>query len=209
MARRVNKKFLTILSLLIMGGLISLVVLPKLRKQDTGVLWQRADKQAAVAREQKTPEAYKAAKEYYSKAYRADQANVEGLVKFGDLLHESVRFDLEDMRKDLQMWDQALQVDPRYVPALERIMNAYIDGCRILPSAEGFKILSEKAGALAKVQPNNIRAQAYQQIGIVGGWLSASPIKESDVEDSIKKLIELSKQVPDEVDIPGYIAKAG
>src|SRR5258706_10727275 len=207
MARRVNKKFLTILSLVIMGGLIALVALPKLRKQDTKVLWERADKQAAIARDQKTPEAYKAAKELYYKAYRADQANVEGLVKFGDLLHESVRFDLDDMRKDLVMWDQALQVDPRYVPALERIMNAFIEGCRILPSADGFKLLNEKAGALAKLQPNNIRAQSYEQIGIVGGWLSASPIKESDVEDSIKKLIELPKQVPDDVDIPWYIAK--
>src|SRR2546430_4133138 len=207
MARRVNKKFLTILSLIIMGGLIALVALPKLRKQDTKVLWEHADKQWSAAREQRTPEAYKTAKEYYYKAYRADQANVEGLVKFGDFLHESVRFDLEDLRKDLAMWDQALQVDPSYVPALERIMNAFIEGCRIQPHADGFKMLSEKAAALAKVQPKNVRAQAYEQVGIIGAWLSASPIKESDVEDSLKKLIELAKQVPDEVDVPWYIAK--
>ncbi len=43
MARRVNKKFLTILSLVIMGGLLAAVALPKLRKPDTAVLWERAD----------------------------------------------------------------------------------------------------------------------------------------------------------------------
>ena len=57
MARRVNKKFLTILSLIIMGTQLSAVALPKLlHKQDTGILWERADKQLALAREQKSPQ---------------------------------------------------------------------------------------------------------------------------------------------------------
>ena len=102
MARRVNKKFLTILSLVIMGGLLAAVALPKLRKPDTAVLWERADKQLAIAREQKTREAYVLGKELFVKAYRADPNNVEGMLKYGDMLHELARYDLEEVGKDVQ-----------------------------------------------------------------------------------------------------------
>ena len=90
MARRVNKKFLTILSLVIMGGLLGAVAFSKFKKPDAGLLWERAYKQLETARAEKDPQAYKLAKEHFAKAFRADPNNIEGMVKYGDLLHEHV-----------------------------------------------------------------------------------------------------------------------
>src|SRR5258705_1803924 len=168
MARRVNKKFLTILSLAIMGSLLTAVALPKLlRKTDTGILWERAEKQLAIAREQKSAEEYKLAKEYSVKAYRADQNNVEGMLKYGDMLHELARYDLDEVGKDVQAWERTLEINPRYVPALERLVDAYMELCRLQPLPEGFKRLGDRAAALHRVQEDNLKADAYEQIGII------------------------------------------
>src|SRR4051812_45641692 len=208
MARRVNKKFLTILSLVIMGGLLTAVALPKLRKTDTGILWERADKQLSIARDQKSPEQYKLAKELYVKAYRADPNNVEGMIKYGDMLHELARYDLEEVGKDVQAWEHTLEINPAYVPALERLVDAYMELCRLQPLPEGFKRLGDRAATLHRAQENNIKAAAYEQIGIVGAWLSGAPTRESEIEVAVTKLIDLAKQKPDEVEIPWHIAKA-
>ena len=166
MARRVNKKFLTILSLIIMGTLLSAVALPKLlHKQDTGILWERADKQLALAREQKSPQQYKVAKELYVKAYRADPNNIEGMLKYGDMLHELARYDLEEVGKDVQAWERTLEINPAFVPALERLVDAYMELCRLQPLPEGFKRLGDRAATLHHVQESNIKAAAYEQIG--------------------------------------------
>ncbi|HEV8606904.1 MAG TPA: tetratricopeptide repeat protein [Tepidisphaeraceae bacterium] len=209
MARRVNKKFLTILSLVIMGGLLAAVALPKmLRKADTGILWERADKQLALAREQKSAEQYKIAKEYYVKAYRADPNNVEGMLKYGDMLHELARYDLEEVGKDVQAWERTLEINPKYVPALERLVDAYMELCRLQPVPEAFKRLSDRAAALHRAQEDNVKAEAYEHIGIVGAWLSGAPTRESEIELSVAKLIDLAKLKSDEVEIPWHVAKA-
>ena len=209
MARRVNKKFLTILSLVIMGSLLSAVALPKLlHKTDTPVLWERADKQTAIARQEKSAAQYKLAKEFYVKAFRADPNNIEGMLKYGDMLHELARYDLEEVGKDVQAWERTLEINPRFVPALERLVDSYMELCRLQPLPEGFKRLSERAAALHRAQESNVKAEAYEHIGIIGAWLSGSPTRESEIEVSVNKLIELAKQKPDEVEIPWHVAKA-
>src|SRR5215212_10004569 len=160
MARRVNIKFLSILSLVVMGSFIAAVAVPKiLRKNDTHLLWERADKQLAAAREQKTSDAYKAAEEAFIKAARADQNNVEGLTKYGDMLHEQVRYDLDKIGADAKIWERTLEINPRYVPALERLIDAYLELCRLQPIPENFKHLSERAAALHRAQENNTKAE--------------------------------------------------
>src|SRR6185295_13521714 len=172
MARRVNKKFLTILSLVIMGGLLATFAFSKLRKTDTGILWERADKQLALARQEKSAAQYKIAKEHFVKALRADPNNLEGMIKFGDLLHELARYDLEEVGKDVQFWERTLEINPSYVPALERLVDAYMELCKLQPLPDAFTRLGERAGTLHRVQESNIKAAAYEQIGVVGAWLA-------------------------------------
>src|SRR5688572_6773493 len=207
MARRVNKKFLTILSLIIMGSLLALGAIPLMRKKtDAAILWQRVDQQIAIAHEQNSADAYKVAKESFGKAFRADPNNIEGMIKYGDLLHRLARFDETEIGNDVRAWEQILQIDPRHPIALERLIDSYMELCRIQPEPEGFRRLRERAATLHRVQPENVRAEAYEQIGIVGSWLSGSPTRESEVELAIAKLVDLAKKKPDEVEIPWYVA---
>src|ERR1051325_6127785 len=138
MARRVNKKFLTILSLVIMGGLLAAVAFSKFKKPDAGLLWERAYKQLELARAEKDARAYKLAKEHFAKAFRADPNNIEGMVKYGDLLHELARYDLEEVGKDVQVWERTLELNPAYVPALERLVDSYMEHCKLQPIPDAF-----------------------------------------------------------------------
>ena len=102
MARRVNKKFLTILSLLIMGGLISLVVLPKvLHKQDTGVLWQEQDALVFLA--------------YAQFAFRADHPIGGNAANLGALPLAGARFPLIPLEQILAAIERLFHKCARHV----------------------------------------------------------------------------------------------
>src|SRR5947207_1089487 len=209
MARRVNKKFLTILSLIIMGSLIAAVAARKfMNRADSGMLWERADKQLAIAREQKSLDSYKVAKEAFQKAVRTDPNNADGMVKYGDMLHELARYDLDEVGKDVQAWERTLEINPRHFGALDRLVDAYMELSRLQPVPEAFKRLSDRAAALHRAQEDNIKADAYEQIGIIGSWLGGSPTRESEIEVAVAKLIDLAKKKPEELEIPWYVAKA-
>src|ERR1043165_2515152 len=112
MARRVNKRFLTILTLVIMGCLIGLWALQRtLASGNMKNKWARGDKLFQEG-------SYQEAKLEYGSALRTQPNSVEGWVKYGDTMHELVRYDLEEMGNDVKSWERALEINATYVPAL-------------------------------------------------------------------------------------------
>jgi tetratricopeptide (TPR) repeat protein len=202
MARKVNKKFLIVLTTVIMGALVALWVMQKkLSKGNAKDAWATGDKLFAEHN-------YKDAKQEYLRALGVEPNNYEGLVKFGDTLHQLVRYDLNELGKDVRAWERALEINPTYVPALNRLLDAYDALTELQRTAEVFNRLRDKAQALLRVDSTNLRARALQHVGILGGWVSGARTSEQDINASIQALIELRKKRPDDVEIPWYLAQA-
>ena len=205
MARRVNKPFLIILTVVIGLAFAGLMGAKYMQgRGSSGKHWKKGDELAAL----NTAEGYRGAVESYKRALQYDLGNVDGWVKFGDVLNELSRYDHEAAMHALKQWDQALERNPRHVGALTRVLDAYIQLTELDSRAENFNWMRDRARTLAQVQPENLRAEAYGHIGVIGAWLNGGAIPERDVESAVASLKELWPKKRDELEIIRYIALA-
>ena len=107
----------------------------------------------------------------YRKAIKIDRKNPRLLVKAGDAALQLTRDDPYIVGLDRKMWMSALQVDPAYVPALERLQQVNIEAVEFDHSAEAFKALGEISERIHQVDPKHAKAEAYRHIAVIGGWI--------------------------------------
>ncbi len=201
MAKRVNKQFLILLTVAIGCGVVLMMGLAwRFRRGNTAQYVAAGDRFL----EQKE---YKKALEKYGQAMR-NAPTKELFLKAGDCITELTRTEPDQLGKDVRMWGQALELDPKYVPALERVMDAVIDLCELSPqSADNWATLREKAKKLAAADPSNLRAKAYEHAASINEWLRAGrATPEPEIEKHLSDLGKLLQLKPDETVIVSTIA---
>ncbi len=200
MARRVNKRFLLILTIVVVGGLSILaggayyLMRPKPEKYI-----EAGDKFMAE-------KDYKAARDNYGQAYSLSKDPLI-LVKFGDAMTQLAVSDPTLINQDVGAWRQALEIDPNCEPALRRLMNAYEDVAELSPRAENFQLLRDTATKLAAVDPGNTKAAALKHLATIQAWLAGVQTDPRVVDDNVKALEELRKADPANAELPFYIAQ--
>jgi len=203
MARRLNKPFLAALTLVVLGGIAGLILLAKLSRRGNIRDVLASAERAAAAGDWRT------ACEQYARARGFDPANIDLAIKLGDAHYELSRTDPPEVFKAIKVWESALEYDPLCVPALKRLLEANIDLAEMRPGRpEVFVALGEKARALARADSSDIRAKAYEQIGLIGQWLAGKAQTESSIENAITVLESLLPKAPQEPAISWYIAQA-
>lgn len=233
MAKKVNKRFLGILTLVVMGVLVAAMGLTRLiGRGDPKEFIARGDRfvemalQAPGAPDKENPgpeECLKQAKTAYAKARRLDPANKELIVKYGDVLRQLTRFDQNEMRTFVRAWRDALEIDPAYLPALQRVLDTQIEFTELSRTVGAYDDVAQaakafiRAKALDKDNPQDFRAEAYEQAAVLGAWLAGKPMayirdealaKSISVIDlSLAQLSELAKQAPLEPDVLWNIAR--
>src|SRR5262249_464587 len=121
---------------------------------------------------------YKEAEIAYGRALRIEPSNVEGLVKYGDTLHELVRYDLDKLRKDVTAWEKAVEYNPTYGPGLNRLLDAYQSLSEIDPGTEVFTRMRDKAQAILRINADDTRAKMLEQVGIIGSWVRGARVSD-------------------------------
>ncbi len=215
MARKVNKRFLVILTLIVMGGMVGAV----------GIFWwaNRGDVQTHFARAKyyveaakQDPTKYQDARDAFQRALRIQPNNVEVLVAFGDMLHDMVRYDREQVNKDVQYWEAALVVDPGHAGALRRLMTEHKERAELSRGVNARQIyqkLGEYAKTLVGLEPDDPFAVACQHGAVIGQWLNGATVAEVDVNKATTALVvmaeaAMSKKAPDEPMARLYAARA-
>ncbi len=152
---------------------------------------------------------YKKALESYGRAIRSAPTK-ELFVKAGDCINELTPSEPDQLGKDVRTWERALEIDPSYVPALERVMEAMIDLCELQPrNADNWVRMREKARRLAAADPSNLRATAYEHVATINEWLMAGrAIPEREIEEHLSALGVLLQRRPDEPVLATTIADA-
>ncbi|HEX2971689.1 MAG TPA: hypothetical protein VHP11_05120, partial [Tepidisphaeraceae bacterium] len=145
----------------------------------------------------------------YSRAARYARTDPKILVTIGDVRRLMTRYDAKMVGLDVATWEAALEINPGYRPAHERLLDAAVEATEVYPTdVRGFTRLGEKAESFAKVEPGNVRAQACRHIAVIGAWLANKAMPEAAVEEQVAALMELQPKDPTVVEIPQYIAKA-
>src|SRR3954471_2075796 len=121
MAKRVNTRFLAVLTAVVLiGGVAAMAavyVLPKVLRKNPKELVAAAE---AFEKQGKWDEA----SQKYVAAARADRKDPALLVALGDLYGRHVIEDNQNFAKMRGAWEGALAIDPTYKPALQRMLDS-------------------------------------------------------------------------------------
>jgi tetratricopeptide (TPR) repeat protein len=205
MAKQVNKPFLIVLVIVILalvGGGVFVAKHP---------WWKHTPKVAdlmAQGEAAMTDKKYDEAVGKFAMAWSLAPSRPDCLTRMGDALYQLAKVDPENAQKAMYQWNQALQLDPTYVPALMSKMNAYIDEMEANPRAEIYVRVRDSAAQLAKIDPGNTRAAAYQYIATLSGWYNNVQTDPAKVTEAVEGLKSLTKSDSANADLPWHIARA-
>lgn len=201
MARRVNTRFLTILTLVVVGGLVAVFVAQRyLSRKDPA-------KFEALGDELLAQNDLERAAQHYRYAFSLNPRDPKLLVKLGDVLKLIGQQKMEFQGEDLQAWNQALQVDPNYEPALRRLLEAFWDQAQHFPSAGNLQMVKEFAEKLARVKPDDIPARSYPHFATIAGWERGLQTDPADIDAALTALTALMQEDPSNADLPWHIAR--
>jgi tetratricopeptide (TPR) repeat protein len=202
MARRVNTKFLIILTSILAVLVVATIVAQKLLTKDDPA--EFAAKAKAAGAEGKIAEGAR----YFGHALNVDPENTDMLVQVGDYYAEYAWFDPEYILRARAFWEKALEVNPSYVPALERILNFWEQQSEISQSGELFERMREAARKLSEASPDNTHARALYHVAVIRAWLAGIATDRETVDENLAKIEELRKEDPANADLPTYLAQA-
>jgi len=221
MAKRVNKRFLVILTVVVVGMLGAAVVGPPLarrifRDRHAMASMLAAEKAAAEARTRQTPaeiaECLRAARQHYSDALRGSKGGVDLYLKAAEVSYQLTRYDADEIGKHTGLWEAALEIDPSCRPALERLIEEYPVRAALSPSLEIYERLRLRARALLEVDPGNLTAEMHLRIHPVGTWLAGLASDARDTEPggrrvgraAIEEAVERLREMLPRAAVQGY-----
>ena len=203
MARRVNTKFLTIFTVIV----VALCLLGLLGKKL--LVRESPEKYVAAGQQYMAEKKYEDAVKMFQKAVGLDDKNPALWVTFGDALNQLSPQDIEYMRRARAAWDQALIVDPNFKPALDRMMSFWSDVANLDSSRpEVFEQLGGTAKKLFAADSRNAAAEVAIETSVIRPWLGGVEKNEKDIREKIARLEELTKKYPENPDLPMFTAQA-
>lgn len=203
MARRVNTKFLTILTVVVVGlGMLALIA-------NKVLIRESPEKYVSAGTQFMADKKYEEAVKAYARAVGLDQKNPSLWVAYGDALNQMSSQDVGYMGRARQAWDQALAVEPGNMPALDRMMQFWSDIANMSPnSPDVFKQLQQTAERLYAADPKNSAAEIAIQTSIIRPWLAGVEKDEKTIIiPAISRLETLMKRYPENPDLPMFAAQ--
>jgi tetratricopeptide (TPR) repeat protein len=208
MAKRVNTRFLVVLTVAIGGVAAMAFVGPAVKNRLFRHNLNLATSLQSVDDLLKKGE-LPAAKEEINRAYGADHTNKEVLLKRGDVYS---RLTEQDGQQALEIarnsWQSALEMDPSYKPAAQRLVDSYWEQDQVSPNPKIFAALRDAADRLRNIDPEDGQAQSYYHIAILQQWMSGTPKSEVEISKSIAALEAIQKKNTSASDPLLYLAAA-
>src|SRR5438093_2055853 len=167
MARRVNSKFLLILTIVVVGLGLGLFLAKKFLIRESP---EKYVSRGSAAMAEKN---YKLAVENFMKAVSLNPKDPSLWVAYGDALNQLSPEDPKYMERAQKAWSNALTVEPKYMPALDRMMQFLSDVANIDSSKPVvFASLHDTAVKLFDADKNNAAAEIAIQTSIIRPWLA-------------------------------------
>ena len=133
MKKRVNTRFLIILTSSIVGLGVLAIVAKK------AFFRQHADQYVQLGDRAMESEKFDEAIVNYETAFRlSNPKDPMLLVKEGDALRAQTATEPELLNKEMQAYARALEVNPRFKPALQRMLKGYEDRLELFPNRQEY-----------------------------------------------------------------------
>lgn len=202
MQRRLNTRFLVILTLVVGGVAVGGVIGGKLLFQATPE--KHIQKAELFVREGRLKEAA----DEYKRAISKNPRNAEVYVKLGDTLRALTRTDAFMVGKDQDAWNAALEVDPSYLPAMQRLLDSYIEETQLWVTPATFGRVRDICTRLLAVDPTDAKARAHLHMAWLQSWLAGVETMPAQIDESMRELQSIHQKDPSNVDVPFLVARA-
>ncbi|HEV7297852.1 MAG TPA: tetratricopeptide repeat protein [Tepidisphaeraceae bacterium] len=207
MARRVNTRFLVILTIIVVvgsvGAFTTAMVVKKLRNNPEKFTQQGRTLMA----EQNWDEASRA----LGRAYYLSQRNPEIPVLLGEV-HEQLAAKESDPReligKSRGYYQASLEIDARYLPALRRLMDSYKAEITTEANPGALRATSDVARKILAIEPNDHAAIVAKESSEIRLWMGGVPIDGTDIDVSIAALIATTEKNPTDADPVQWVVAA-
>lgn len=214
MARRVNTKFLIIFSVIVLGSVASAFVLKtpllnvihgnrsKTQIANADKLVEEAAKLSSTEKKAKLDEAVK----LYAMAASSETKSPELWIKLGDVYSQLAQYDLNNVTQSYSAWNKALEVDPRYLPALRRLQDSYYKQSQTIGAAAAvYSSLQERATTIHQIDPKDLRAHAIMNIAPIRASLAGIETPAFQLEKATEELASLIAANPTAPEIPDMV----
>lgn len=148
------------------------------------------------------------ARDYFGRAVNKEPSNTETYMKLADVDERLVTQDPTFLQQAHQVWTAAVQVDPSYKPALNKLLDYSLEqvhGGATQP--EVFSDLRRNAELAAKGDPEDVRALVYSHAATVQQWLNGAAFTSKTIDDQTAALAGILKRHPDSADAAYYISE--
>ena len=172
MAKRLNTPFVATLGTICTAAIVAVIMTGFIKKKiaerpKTEMATVAAAKAEELLKEGKFAEA----RDQITLAHMYDPHNKEYCLRRGDILLTTTGEEgLVALSAARKSWQDALEIDPNFKPALSHLLDSYIDQIEVTGSAQGSVILHETAAHLLRVDKDDGRAHAYLHIATVQQW---------------------------------------
>jgi tetratricopeptide (TPR) repeat protein len=202
MARKVNTRFLVIVTILICCALIGAVGLKYLYHHGPGYYAALADKQLAAGNLQE------ATQDYGRAFYASHPPDPSYLIKQGDLFIKLTASDPQMLGYAVSSWRKALEVDPQNVPALQRLLDIFAQEVQMGVHAETLTMLTDYATRLHEADPADAKAAAWVKIAPVQAYIGGVATDPVKLEHQLLDLQKISDADPSNVQVMMVLAQA-
>ena len=201
--RRVNTKFLIILTVAVIGVGLSALVIHKLRRGDPAKYVKTA--QSAFAQQH-----YEEAAKNYGHAVSIDARTPDVWVAYGDTLLQLIPKDPDNGGRALRAWQTALELDPHHKEALSRVLTILLADSETRGANTG-KVMEQArdvAARLAKVDPTNKVALSAPHLLTIRGASQGMQTDPERIAEAAQQLVDLSTKHPEDVQLVSYATQA-
>ena len=202
MARRVNTRFLVILTVVVLGAGVSALLAKKY------IFRQSPDKYISLAEKYAEGGDYENATKNMGQAIALRPNDPELYVKLGDILQSRSMVEPAYAGKEVAAWNRALEIDPRYEPALSRLFAVYKEDAQLSQRPEAFTRAHDIAVRLAAVRRNDYATEAYSHSTSIHSALAGIATADGQIDEDVAALTELMAKDPANAEIPFWISKA-
>jgi tetratricopeptide (TPR) repeat protein len=150
---------------------------------------------------------YKEAGESLYEAIKIKRTDPGLFVMLGDAWMHLAKDDPEALRKGRGAWESAVSIDPRYLPALQRIFKMEQDIERAYPQPRSMENVREAAKKLLAVDPADKPARQALHGMVIERWSAGVQVDPHELDEAIEGLTQLMKEDPTNSDLPFYVAR--
>lgn len=202
MARRLNTRFLTIMLLVVAVVATALILAEKF------LIHEHPDRYIELGKQAMADRKWQEAAIDFSKAAKLSQTDPQIQMLLAGALKEMAQSDPQATQMEIGAFTQALEINPKFLPALKALSDFYTTAATQSPRADLYRNAIDYTQRAHDVDPADEKLQSLHDRLVIQQWSSGFEPNRADVDKVVKEMKDLWQKNPADAELPYSLATA-